>query len=90
MKDSDHSLTLQLEKLTRKVEYQEKLIEKYKHLTACIYESETWDYSIYDEIPDDTWIALDKKDHEKIMKSLSELDEIRPWKSPIERRLRGR
>ncbi|SDI25921.1 hypothetical protein SAMN05192534_1295 [Alteribacillus persepolensis] len=90
MTDKEHALTLQLEELTRKVKIQDKMIEKYKYFVNVVYESETWEYSIYDEIPDDTWIALDKRDYEKIMQALAELDEIRPWKMPLEKRLGGR
>ena len=78
---------LQVENLKRKIEQQKNIIKKYKHLAKVVHEAETWEFGIYDEFPDDNWIALSQKSYEEIMHALSELDELQPWKSTIEKRL---
>ncbi|VEF46595.1 Uncharacterised protein [Bacillus freudenreichii] len=89
MEESERLLVLQVKELSRKVEQQEKLIEKYRSLAKVVQEAEIWDYSIYDEVPDDTWVALDQTGYEKMKQALSELDELQPWKTSIEKRLGG-
>jgi len=87
MGELEKALLIKVENLERKVERQEKLIEKYKFFAKSVQEAEVWEYGIYDEIPDDTWIALDHQDYMEIMKALSDVDKIQPWKSTLERRL---
>lgn len=83
----DHErLILQIKQLTKKIAKQEKLIKKYKQLAKMVQEAETWEFHIYDQIPDDTWIALDQEDYEEMMKVLSQLDEMQPWKKTLEKR----
>ncbi|RST77195.1 hypothetical protein D4T97_001475 [Siminovitchia acidinfaciens] len=89
MEESERLLVLQVKELSRKVEQQEKLIEKYRILAKVVQEAEIWDYSIYDEVPDDTWVALDQTGYERMKQVLSELDELQPWKTSIEKRLGG-
>lgn len=77
----------QMTELYKKVERQEEKLKKYQSLASIVQEADVWEYSIYNEIPDDSWVALDRRDYMKILQALSELDELRPWKSTIEKRL---
>ena len=87
MRESEKALLVKVENLERKVEQQEKLIEKYKYFAKRVQDAEVWEYAIYEEIPDDTWIAVDHKNYMEIMKALSDVDKLQPWKSTLERRL---
>lgn len=87
MLENKEALIYTIKELTEKNERQSKLIEKYRLLARIVHQAETWEYSIYDEVPDDTWIALDQQDYEKMKQALAELDELQPWKTTIEKRL---
>lgn len=87
MGELERALLLKVKKLERKIERQEKLIEKYKYFAKRVQDAEVWEYAIYDEIPDDTWIALDHENYIDIMKALADVDKLQPWKSTLERRM---
>lgn len=80
-------MTSNPEYLQKTIERQKQLIKKYKNLAKAVHEAETWEFTIYDELPDDHWIAISKQSYEEMMKALSELDELQPWKTTIEKRL---
>lgn len=84
---NEERLTLRINQLTKKIEELEKTNKKYKQLAKVVHQAETWEFGIYDDIPDDSWIAINLEDYEKIMDSLSELDELEPWKTTIEKRI---
>lgn len=89
MHENNEAFVYTIKDLTQKNERQSKLIEKYRHLVKIVQQAEIWEYSIYDEVPDDTWVALDQQDYEKMKQALAELDELHPWKTTIEKRLGG-
>ncbi|WP_338448164.1 hypothetical protein R4Z09_18200 [Niallia oryzisoli] len=62
-------------------------LSKYENLTSALLGAEVWDYSVYEEIPDDNWLAIDRQDYELIMKHIHGLVRMKPWKSSMEKRL---
>lgn len=64
-------------------------LEKYQRLAKAVQEADFWDFSLYDVVPDENWVAVERDDYKKMMAILAELDETRPWKFTIEKRLRG-
>ncbi|WP_394232043.1 hypothetical protein [Niallia oryzisoli] len=64
-----------------------KELSKYKSLASAVIDAEFWDYSVYEELPDDSWVAIDRKDYDRIMQCIHQIDQIKPWKSSMEKRL---
>jgi len=62
-------------------------LSQYEQLTSVVLEAEVWDYSVYEEIPDDNWLAIDRSAYEQIMQHIHGLVRIKPWKSSMEKRL---
>lgn len=64
-----------------------KELSKYENLASAVIHAEFWDYAVYEELPDDGWVAIDRKDYDRIMQCIHQFDQIKPWKSSMEKRL---
>lgn len=62
-------------------------LSKYQKLASTLIDAEIWDYSVYEEIPDEKWVAIDRNDYDLILQYLHQLDQCKPWKSSMEKRL---
>ena len=62
-------------------------LNKYQKLASVVIDAEVWDYSVYEEIPNENWIAIDRKDYDLILQYVHQLDQCKPWKSSMEKRL---
>ncbi|KAA9026984.1 hypothetical protein [Niallia endozanthoxylica] len=73
--------------LLQEIQALKEELSKYEQLTSAVLGAEVWDYSIYEEIPDDDWLAIDRQDFEQIMQHIHGLVRMKPWKSSMEKRL---
>lgn len=78
-----------ISELKKENEQLKATMAKYRRLAKVVQEADFWDFSLYETVPDDTWVAIDRRDYQKILAMLGQLDETRPWESTIEKRLRG-
>lgn len=62
-------------------------LSKYQKLASVVTDAEVWDYFVYDEIPDENWLAIDRKDYDLMLQYVHQLDQYKPWKSSMEKRL---
>jgi hypothetical protein len=45
-----------------------------------------WDFTVYEQLPDAGWVAIDRDAADRILLSLEEVDSWRPWRTTLERR----
>lgn len=45
-----------------------------------------WDFTVYEQLPDPTWVAIDRDAADRILLSLEHVDNWRPWQTTLERR----
>jgi hypothetical protein len=45
-----------------------------------------WDFSVYEQLPDASWLAIDREMADRLLLSLEDVDSWRPWRTTIERR----
>ena len=62
-------------------------LQKYQELAEAVRSARVLDFSIYGQMPDSRYLAIDRDDYERIMQHLSMLDLWRPWDSVIQRRI---
>lgn len=75
------------QELMEEIALLKKELSKYEHLASAVIKAEFWDYSVYEEQPDDSWVAIDRKDYDRILQSIHFIDQVKPWKSSMEKRL---
>jgi hypothetical protein len=62
-------------------------IERFEDLADAVRQATVWDYSVYEEVPDDRWLAIDRDHYERMVDALASVDSWHPWSQPLERRL---
>jgi hypothetical protein len=62
-------------------------VDKLEQLADTVRQSTVWDYSVYDDVPDERWLAIDRDHYDQIIQALAAVDSWRPWERPLERRL---
>jgi hypothetical protein len=45
-----------------------------------------WDFSVYEQLPDASWVAIDRDAADGLLLRLEDVDSWRPWQTTIERR----
>jgi hypothetical protein len=45
-----------------------------------------WDFSVYGQLPDSTWVAIDRDAAGEVLRTLDAVDFWRPWSGAIEHR----
>lgn len=73
--------------LLKEIQLLKEEISKYENLASAVLGAEVWDYSVYEEIPDDHWLAIDRQHYELIKQNMHGLVRLKPWKSSMEKRL---
>jgi hypothetical protein len=71
----------------RRVRELQERVDKLERLAEEVRRSTVWDYSVYDDVPDERWLAIDRDHYEQIIDALAAVDSWRPWERPFERRL---
>lgn len=76
----------ELDHLRRRVARLQRALVHYERLAAAVQAARFWDYSVYESVPDDEWVAIDREDCERLVHALGFADRWRPWKTILERR----
>lgn len=80
----------EIARLQEQVERLERRLLKFETLAEAAQQAFIWDHTVYKEVPDDQWLAIDRADCERLLRALAELDRWRPWKTVLlESRLSG-
>ena len=61
-------------------------IERLEAVVAEARQATLWDFTVYEQLPDPTWVAIDRETAGRLLLSLEDVDDWRPWRSTIERR----
>lgn len=61
-------------------------VADYEELARTIERAETWDYTLYDQLPDDRWVAIDRRDLWAVLQRLASVDRWAPWRGRLEAR----
>lgn len=77
----------EIAQLAKEIDLLKRRLEKYEILAGVVQKAEIWDYALYNEKPGEEWVALDRRDYQRIMQVLFQLDLMKPWQTSIERRL---
>lgn len=62
-------------------------LDRLQTLAEVVRQASVWDHVVYDETPDDQWLAIDREDYSLILDTLATVDAWDPWGQPLERRL---
>lgn len=62
-------------------------LDRLQALVEVVRQASVWDHLVYDAIPDEQWLAIDRDDYERILAVLAGVDSWDPWGQPLERRL---
>ena len=73
--------------LRRQLARAERGLRGLNELTEAVRRTQMWDFAVYDEIPDDEWLAVDRERYEDIIHLTTQFDRWNPWRTVIERRL---
>lgn len=65
----------------------ERRVAKLEALAEAVQEAEIRDYTVYDEVPGEEWVAIDRDDVARVLAALAEIDRWNPWATVLERRL---
>jgi hypothetical protein len=65
----------------------EKRLAKFEALADAVQRASIRDHNVYNEIPDEEWLAIDRDDTAAILAALAEIDRWKPWGTVMERRL---
>lgn len=79
--------TRETERLLRRVRTLSDAVERFQHLAETVREATVWDYTVYDDVPDERWLAIDRDHYEKVVDALAGVDSWEPWNRSLERRL---
>lgn len=79
----------EISRLQEQVDQLEKRLLKFEALAEAAQYAFVWDHTVYDVIPDDQWLAIDRDDCERLLQALAALDRWRPWYTVLESRLSG-
>jgi hypothetical protein len=55
-------------------------------VVAQAREATLWDFSVYEQLPDASWVAIDRDAADGLLLGLEHVDSWRPWQTTIERR----
>lgn len=55
-------------------------------VVAELRQAAIWDYSLYEQLPDASWVAVDREAVDRLLLAAGAVDDWRPWRSPIEGR----
>jgi hypothetical protein len=69
----------EIRRLRRHVEWLEAVVAEARQATL-------WDFSVFVQLPDPTWVAIDRDAADRLLLSLEDVDDWRPWRSTLERR----
>ena len=72
-------LRARVTRLERALASTAELVERVEHLRL-------WDYTPYELVPDETWVAVDRDDAAALMSALARVDHWHPWERAIEPR----
>jgi hypothetical protein len=76
----------ELDHLRTRVRRLERALVHYERIAAAVQRARFWDYSVYESVPDDEWVAIDREDCDRLLHALGFADRWRPWKTILERR----
>jgi hypothetical protein len=62
-------------------------VERLEEVAQAAQDASFWDYSVYEQVPDARWVAIDRDDLSKLLLALDGVDNWRPWQTPIEPRV---
>ncbi len=62
-------------------------VDRLQELAEVAQQLHVWDHRVYDQTPDDQWLAIDRDDHSRLVDALARVDSWEPWAQPLERRL---
>lgn len=77
----------EIDRLRQKVRRLERSIARYESLAEAAQRARIWDYAVYEQVPNDEWLAIDREDCERMVRALGQTDRWRPWRVLLERRL---
>jgi hypothetical protein len=80
----------EVERLQEYIAQLEGRLQKYEALAEAVQRSFIWDHTVYEVIPDDQWLSIDRDDCERLLQALAALDRWRPWSTMLENRLSER
>ena len=69
------------------VERLERTVARLEALAGVVAHASIRDHAVYEEVPDDSWLGIDRDDVALIFSALAEVDRWKPWRTPFERRL---
>lgn len=69
----------EIERLRRRERHLETVVERARAATL-------WDFSVYEEVPDASGMAIDREAAASLLLALAGVDDWRPWHATIERR----
>ncbi|MHB1468501.1 MAG: hypothetical protein ACYCU0_13535 [Solirubrobacteraceae bacterium] len=67
----------------------ERLRARVRSLEAVVTElrqATIWDFSVYEQLPSDGWVAIDRDAVDGLLLAAAAVDDWRPWRSSIEGR----
>jgi hypothetical protein len=76
----------EIDHLRRRVARLERALAHYERIAVAVQTARFWDFSVYESIPDDEWVAIDREDCDRLLHALGFADRWRPWKTILERR----
>lgn len=61
-------------------------VQRLEAVIGELRQAAIWDFTIYEQLPDPSWVAIDREAVDRMLLAASEVDDWRPWQSIIERR----
>lgn len=87
----DDDVAAEVERLRRRcrsletvIASQERQLSAAAKLVARVRRLDFWDHSVYDLVPDDTWLCVDRSDALALLSALGEIDHWHPWQTRVE------
>lgn len=66
------------------VHRQQRRLDSLDGLAAQVRRTHFWDHSVYDVVPDETFVAVDRAEATELLGALAEVDHWRPWHTTLE------
>jgi hypothetical protein len=70
----------------REIERLRARVRSLEAVVAELREATIWDFSVYEQLPSDSWVAIDREAVDGLLLAAAAVDDWRPWRSPIEGR----
>lgn len=72
-------LRAELATLARRVDRLSAALETHRELAESIRKTQFWDFTPYEVVPDDSWLAIDRSDAVDLLRALAATDHWQPW-----------